>query len=111
MKIEKAAFKFVGGIANSKITVLAEAGLKLTASKRLLAMLRIAHFTHTLRGAHSLARSIYCTLAHGKVVYANDDNESKSGCFAKTDGPTNQLTNQLTNQPTNKRIDTVEESL
>ena len=49
MKIEKAAFKFVGGIANSKITVLAEAGLKLTASKTLLAMLCNAHFTHELR--------------------------------------------------------------
>ena len=85
----------------------AEAGLKLTASKTLLAMHRNAHFTHALRGAHLLARSISCTLAHGKVVYDNDDNESKSECFAKTDGPTN----RLTNQPTKKWIDTVEESL
>ena len=94
MKIEKAALKFVCGIA----AVLAEVGLKLTASKALLAMLRNAHFTHALRGAHSLARSIYCTLAHGKVVYDNHDKESKSECFAKTDGPTNRLTNQPTNK-------------
>ena len=69
----------------------AEAGLKLTASKTLLATLRNAHFTRALRGAHSLARSISCTQAHGKVVYDNELNESKSECIAErlTDQPTN----------------------
>ena len=69
----------------------AEAGLKLTASKTLLATLCNAHFTCALRGAHSLAHSITCTQAHGKVAFDNKLNESKRECIA----------NRLTDQPTN----------
>ena len=53
----------------------AEAALKLTASKTLLAKLHYAHFTRTLRGAHLLARSISHTQAHGKVVNDNKSNK------------------------------------